>query len=55
MHQHLTIADDQQRRDMEPTRRTGAPVVSVGEKDHYNPASPSDAAEYRLVRSYSHS
>jgi hypothetical protein len=54
MYQHLTIADDQQRRDMEPPRRTGAPIVTVGEKDHYNPANAADAAEYQLVRSYSH-
>lgn len=53
MYHHLIFADDQQPRDTSQPRRTPAPIVSVGEKDFYDPARPDDAAEYRLVLSYS--
>ncbi|GAA1574285.1 hypothetical protein GCM10009827_115180 [Dactylosporangium maewongense] len=34
-------------------RRTDAHIVTVGEKEHYDPRSARDAAEYRIALGYS--
>ncbi|MGI5175187.1 hypothetical protein ACQEVZ_02500 [Dactylosporangium sp. CA-152071] len=52
MHRYFEVTEppaDERRR----PRRTDAHVVTVGEKEHYDPRSARDAAEYRIVLGYS--